>query len=70
MVYDGIPIGDYVPALIVEGSVIVEIKAVERLETVHRRQCLNYLRATGFTLGLVLNFSRSRLEVARLVNNF
>lgn len=70
VLYDGIPIGDYVPDLVVEDSVIVEIKAVERMETVHRRQCLNYLRATGFTLGLVLNFNRSRLEVARLVNKF
>ena len=70
VVYDGRIIGAYVPDLVVERSVVVEIKAVDRLEIIHRRQCLNYLRASDFRLGLVLNFGRSRLEVARLVNNF
>jgi GxxExxY protein len=43
--------------LIVEGCVIVEIKAVERLAEVHRLQVLSYLRATGLRLGYVLNFN-------------
>jgi GxxExxY protein len=68
--YGGVVVGDYIPDLLVERAVIVEIKAVSLLDKIHRQQCLNYLRATGLHLGLVLNFGRSHLEVARVVSNF
>ena len=70
VLYDGIIIGDYVPDLLVGDSLIVEIKAVQALDRVHRQQCLNYLRATNLKLGLVLNFGLAHLEVARVVCNF
>jgi GxxExxY protein len=68
--YGGVVVGDYIPDLLVEQAVIVEIKAVMLLDRVHRQQCLNYLRATGLKLGLVLNFGRAHIEVARVVSNF
>jgi GxxExxY protein len=68
--YHGEIIGDYVPDLLVEQSLIVEIKTVARLGLVHRQQCLNYLRATNLSLALLLNFGPNRLEIGRVVHAF
>jgi GxxExxY protein len=63
-------VGDYMPDLLVEDSVIVEIKATSSISLPHRQQCLNYLRASNLTLGLLLNFGRAHLEVGRVVYRF
>ncbi len=68
--YENRIVGDYIPDLIVEDSVIVEIKAATGLDRVHRQQCINYLRATGYRLCLLLNFGQARLQVERLVWRF
>ena len=58
------------PDFICYGKIIVEIKAIERLADVHRAQTLNYLNATGYDLGLLVNFGHfPRLEYERIVNN-
>jgi GxxExxY protein len=49
-------VGDYRADLIVEGKVIVETKVADKIVPVHEMQLLNYLKATGITVGLVLNF--------------
>lgn len=54
--------------LIVDGRVILELKAVAEIALVHRQQALSYLKATGLELALVINFGASRLQVARVVN--
>jgi GxxExxY protein len=59
-----------VPDLFVEDRVVVEIKALLGIDRAHRQQCLNYLRATGRSLCLLLNFGRPQLQVARVVWNF
>jgi len=68
--YDGVVVGDYVADLLVAGSVIVELKAAKALDDVHLAQCLNYLKATGLPLWLLLNFGSPRLEIKRVVNSF
>jgi len=65
--YDGIVVGEYTVDLLVEQMVLVELKAVRALDDVHRAQCLNYLKATGLRLCLLLNFGRPRLEIKRIV---
>jgi GxxExxY protein len=65
--YDGEIIGDYVADILVEGKVVVELKAVTFLDRIHRSQCVNYLRATGLPICLLLNFGQRRLEVRRIV---
>ena len=70
VMYGGVVVGDYVPDLLVEGSLIIEIKAVTGISPPHRQQCLNYLRAGNFSLGLLLNFGRAHLEVGRVVYRF
>lgn len=54
--YDGALVGQYFADLLVEGAVILELKAVERLAEEHKAQLLNYLRATPYEVGLLLNF--------------
>ncbi|MBL9150542.1 MAG: GxxExxY protein [Phycisphaerae bacterium] len=59
-------VGEYVADLVVEGSVLVELKAVRKLDDVHTAQCLNLLRASGLPLCLLMNFARPSLEIRRL----
>jgi GxxExxY protein len=54
--YDGQTIGHYFSDMIVDGRVILEIKAVATLDKAHEAQLLNYLRATEIEVGLLLNF--------------
>jgi GxxExxY protein len=68
--YEGTIVGEYVADLIVANEIIVEVKAVTFLDRVHRAQCINYLRATGYRVCLLLNFGPRRLEVRRLVHRF
>ena len=54
--------------LVVENTVIVELKAVKELTDIHFAQLRSYLKATGLKVGLLLNFSKPTLEVRRVVN--
>jgi GxxExxY protein len=65
--YDGVNVGDYSVDLLVEEALLVELKAVKLLDDSHRTQCLNYLKATGLRLCLLLNFGAPRLEIKRVV---
>jgi GxxExxY protein len=64
--YDGVQVGDFYADLIVDRVVIVELKAVERFTDIHQAQCLNYLKATGLPVCLLMNFGKPRVEVKRL----
>ena len=66
--YDGVVVGDYAVDLLVEDALLVELKAVKALDVAHRAQCLNYLRATGLHLCILINFGTPRLEFKRVVN--
>lgn len=67
--YEGEIVGAYVADLLVESAVLVELKALPALDRTHHAQGLNYLRATGLGLCLLMNFGRTRLEVRRIINN-
>ena len=54
--YDGVVLGEYFADLLVDGVVIVELKAIQRLGPEEEAQLLNYLRATPYEVGLLLNF--------------
>ena len=68
--YKGEQVGDYFADILVENEVIIEIKTVKEFNTTHIAQCLNYLKITGLKLCLLINFSKSRIEIKRVVNNF
>ena len=68
--YKGHCVGEYFADILVEGELVVELKCVERLSGEHTAQCLNYLKASGKQLCLLLNFQKSRLEVKRVVLDY
>lgn len=59
-------VGEYCSDLIVEDKIIIELKALESLHQIHEVQLVNYLKATGLEVGLLLNFGK-KLEVKRRV---
>jgi GxxExxY protein len=60
--YHGVEIGEYIPDLIVENTVVVEIKSVLRFEDVFTAQMLTYLRLTKLRVGLIINFNKRLLR--------
>ena len=62
-------VGDYFADIVVEGKVLLEIKTVESLGRIHEAQLLNYLKATGVTVGLLINFKGPKADIKRLVWN-
>ena len=64
--YKGNLVGEYMPDLVVEGSLVVELKCVDRFAPIHLAQCLSYLHASGLTLALLLNFQYSKVQCRRI----
>ena len=62
-------VGEYFADLLVEDKVIVELKTAKRIEKIHEAQLLNYLKATGIQIGLLVNFRHPKAEIKRLVLN-
>jgi GxxExxY protein len=67
--YDGVVVGVYITDILVAGSVIIEAKSVTSLTDIHLAQSLNYLRATGLAVALLINFGRPRIEIKRVANS-
>jgi len=65
--FHGQIIGDYIADILVEGSIIIELKAADKITPAHKAQVLNYLKATGLKLAILLNFGKDSLEHERLV---
>ncbi len=65
--YKGEVIGDYCADILVENKVIVELKVEKSYNKKHEAQLLNYLKATGLPLGLLLNFGANRCHPKRMV---
>jgi GxxExxY protein len=67
IVYKGEEIVTYVADMIVERSLIIELKCAATLADVHVSQCLNYLSASGLKTALLINFGKPRVEYRRIV---
>ncbi len=65
--YKGVEVGEYYADIVVESQVILEIKAIDHLQKIHEAQLLNYLKATGYKIGLLVNFTHPKAEVKRFV---
>jgi GxxExxY protein len=64
-------VGEFSTDLLVEGRrVIVELKAAKMLEEIHSAQCMNYLRAAGLNVCLLVDFGRPQAQIKRIVSNF
>ncbi len=64
--YKNQKVGEYYADLLIENKVIIEIKAISELNKIHETQLINYLKATGLEIGLLLNFG-NRLSVKRKI---
>lgn len=60
-------IGQYITDILVDNKIILELKTVDAIANIHKAQTLNYLRATGIKLGLILNFAKPKFEYIRMV---
>jgi GxxExxY protein len=67
--YRDLPVGQFFADIIVENTVIVELKAIEQLAKVHEVQLVNYLVATGKPVGLLINFGPDGVVVRRKVRD-
>ena len=65
--YKKTEVGIYLADMIVEKKVIIELKVSEAISNIHEAQLLNYLKASSYEVGLILNFAKTRLEYKRLV---
>ncbi len=64
--YNGKVVGDYIADIIVDDKIILEIKAIKELSTIHEVQLVNYLKATGIEVGLLINSA----QTARIRDDF
>ena len=62
-------VGEYITDILVEDRVVIELKAVSKLLSIHEAQLLNYLKATNMRLGLLVNFTHPKATVKRYVSN-
>ena len=67
VLFDGILVGEFFADLLVEEKVLVEIKAVRTLDELHTAQAMNYLKASGMPICLLINFGRPKMEIRRFV---
>ena len=65
--YKGNLVGDYLADIVVQDQVILEIKAIESLAKIHEAQILNYLKATGYKIGLLINFTHPKAVIKRYI---
>ncbi|CAG0964529.1 hypothetical protein METP2_01009 [Methanosarcinales archaeon] len=63
-------VGDYFADILVENEIIIELKTVKEFDDIHIAQCLNYLKITGLKLCLLINFSKPRVDIKRIVRGF
>jgi GxxExxY protein len=70
VMYKGYCVGEYFADLLVEESLVVELKCVDHFANEHMAQCLNYLRASGRNVCLLVNFQKPKVEWKRIVSGF
>jgi GxxExxY protein len=65
--FKGHTVGEYFADILVEDVLVIELKCVERLANEHMAQCLNYLRASGMSICLLVNFQKPKVEWKRII---
>ena len=67
VIYKREVVGEYFADIVVEDSVILELKAQQKISKIHEAQLLNYLKATNIRVGMLINFAFPRATIKRLV---
>jgi GxxExxY protein len=65
--YEGEVVGDFFADFVVDNTVLIELKAVKTFEEIQFAQCINYLKATGLKICLLINFGATRIQLKRIV---
>lgn len=65
VLYKGRLVGHYTADIVVEDKILLELKSIESLSKIHEAQILNYLKATGLRLGILINFGNERVDSKR-----
>ena len=60
-------VGEYFADIVADDRVIIELKTVDRIEKIHEAQLINYLKATGLKIGLLVNFKNTKADIKRFV---
>ena len=68
--FRGVMVGDFSADMVVEGKVLLELKAVDAFSNRHFAQLLNYLKATGIEVGMAINFGTPKIQYRRFENRF
>lgn len=68
--FRGAVVGDFSVDILVENKILLELKAVSALAKEHQAQLINYLKATGMEVGMLINFGTSKVEYRRFENKF
>jgi GxxExxY protein len=66
--FQGFVVGEYFPDLLVVNCIIIELKSAKAIDEAHKAQCINYLKATGMKICLLINFSPEKVEIKRFRN--
>jgi len=64
---DDVVVGEYFADLVVEKKIVIELKTAQSLDKIHYAQVKNYLKATRYKLGLLINFGKTTLEFKRII---
>ncbi|MBI5779288.1 MAG: GxxExxY protein [Planctomycetes bacterium] len=68
ILYENQEVGKYIPDILVEGKIIIEIKAVNELDENHKAQIISQLRVSGILIGFLVNFAKKELDFRRFDN--
>jgi GxxExxY protein len=67
VIWRNVKVGEYIPDLIAFGKIIIDTKTIDCITNNERGQMINYLRITGLSLGLIINFKKPSLEWERII---
>ena len=70
VIYKGEVVGNFITDIIVENKLLIELKVVNEFNCAHRAQVINYLKATGLPVALLLNFGTPKLGIKRIVHQY
>jgi GxxExxY protein len=65
--FKGEIVGDYIADILLDGKIILELKSIDKLTNIHKAKAINYLKATGLKVALLINFGKSKLEYERII---
>jgi GxxExxY protein len=66
--YKGQLVGEYIADIVVEGELVIELKCADSFSNENIAQCINYLKASGKKIALLMNFQKAKVQLKRIIN--